>query len=90
MGSAVNKDIPAYVKVRGNPAKPFGINVTGIKRLGYSKESIEALRSAYRSIYRKKMTVDEAIEELKELRKEHEEVNLFLDSIEKSTRGISR
>ena len=90
MGSAVNKDIPAYVKVRGNPAKPFGINVTGIKRLGYSKESIEALRSAYRSIYRKKLTVDEAIEELKELRKEHEEVNLFLDSIEKSTRGISR
>ena len=90
MGSAVNKDIPAYVKVRGNPAKPFGINITGIKRLGYSKESIEALRSAYRSIYRKKMTVDEAIQELKELRKEYEEVNLFLDSIEKSTRGISR
>ena len=90
MGSAVNKDIPAYVKVRGNPAKPFGINVTGIKRLGYSKESIEALRSAYRSIYRKKLTVDEAIEELKELRKEHQEVDLFLNSIEKSTRGISR
>ena len=90
MGSAVNKDIPAYVKVRGNPAKPFGINVTGIKRLGYSKDSIEALRSAYRSIYRKKLTVDEAIEELKELRKEHEEVDLFLNSIEKSTRGISR
>ena len=90
MGSAVNKYIPAYVKLRGNPAKPFGINVTGIKRLGYSKESIEALRSAYRSIYRKKLTVDEAIEELKELRKKHEEVDLFLHSIEKSTRGISR
>lgn len=90
MGSAINKDIPAYVKVRGNPAKPFGINVTGIKRLGYSKESIEALRSAYRSIYRKKLTLEEAIEELKELRKEHEEVDLFLNSIEKSTRGISR
>ena len=90
MGSAVNKDIPAYVKVRGNPAKPFGINVTGIKRLGYSKESIEALRSAYRSIYRKKLTVEEAIEELKGLRKEYKEVDLFLNSIEKSTRGISR
>ena len=38
------------MKVRGNPAKPFGINVTGIKRIGYSKETIEALRSAYRSI----------------------------------------
>ena len=90
MGSAVNKDIPAYIKVRGNPAKPFGINVTGIKRIGYSKESIEALRSAYRSIYRKKLTVDEALEELKSLRKEFEQVDLFAASIEQSTRGISR
>ena len=90
MGSAVNKDIPAYVKVRGNPAKPFGINVTGIKRIGYSKESIEALKSAYRSTYRKKLTVDEALEELKSLRKEFEQVDLFAASIEQSTRGISR
>ena len=90
MGSAVNKDIPAYVKVRGNPAKPFGINVTGIKRIGYSKESIEALRSAYRSIYRKKLTVEEAVKELKSLRNEFAEVDLFLSSIENSTRGISR
>ena len=40
MGSSVNKDVPAYVKVRGNPAKPFGVNTTGIKRLGYSQEVI--------------------------------------------------
>ena len=90
MGSAVNKDIPAYVKVRGNPAKPFGINVTGIKRIGYSKESIEALRSAYRYIYRKKLTVDEALKELKSLRKDFQQVDLFAASIENSTRGISR
>tara|TARA_B100001109_G_scaffold215628_1_gene184681 strand:+ start:1250 stop:2020 length:771 start_codon:yes stop_codon:yes gene_type:complete len=90
MGSAVNKDIPAYVKVRGNPAKPFGINVTGIKRMGYSKDIIEALRSAYRAIYRKKLTVEEAVNELKSLRKDFKEVDLFLTSIENSTRGISR
>ena len=90
MGSSVNKDVPAYVKVRGNPAKPFGINVTGIKRAGYSKESIEALRSAYRTIYRKKLTVDEALKETVDLRAEFKEVDLFLTSIENSTRGISR
>ena len=90
MGSAVNKDIPAYIKVRGNPAKPFGINVTGIKRIGYSKDIIEALRSAYRAIYRKKLTVEEAVNELKSLRKDFKEVDLFLTSIENSTRGISR
>ena len=76
--------------MRGNPAKPFVINVTGIKRLGYSKETIEDLRSAYRSVYRKKLTVEEAIEELEDLRKKSTEVELFLNSIETSTRGISR
>ena len=90
MGSSVNKDVPAYVKVRGNPAKPFGINVTGIKRAGYHKESIEALRSAYRTIYRKKLTVDEALKETVDIRAEFKEVDLFLTTIENSTRGISR
>ena len=90
MGSSVNKDVPAYVKVRGNPAKPFGVNTTGIKRLGYSKEVIESLRSAYRSVYRKKLTVEEAVSDLSSLRKKHDEVNTFLISIEESTRGISR
>ena len=90
MGSSVNKDVPAYVKVRGNPAKPFGINVTGIKRAGYPKESIEALRSAYRTIYRKKLTVDEALKETVDIRAEFKEVDLFLTTIENSTRGISR
>ena len=90
MGSSVNKDVPAYVKVRGNPAKPFGINVTGIKRAGYSKESIEALRSAYRTIYRKKLTVDEALKETVDIRAQFKEVDLFLTTIENSTRGISR
>ena len=90
MGSSVNKDVPAYVKVRGNPAKPFGINTTGIKRLGYSKEVIESLRSAYRSIYRQKLTIDEALSALSDLRVKYDEVNIFLVSIEESTRGISR
>ena len=90
MGSSVNKDVPAYVKVRGNPAKPFGINTTGIKRLGYSKEVIESLRSAYRSVYRKKLTVEEAILDLSDLRDKYDEVNAFLVSVEESTRGISR
>ena len=90
MGSSVNKDVPAYVKVRGNPAKPFGVNITGIKRLGYSQEEIESLRSAYRSVYRKKLTVEEAMKDLSDLRDKYDEVNTFLISFEESTRGISR
>ena len=67
MGSTVNKDVPAFVRVRGNPAKPYGINTVGMKRLNYSSRAIEALRSAYRATYRKNLTVEEALEEMQGL-----------------------
>lgn len=90
MGSAVNKDIPSYVKVRGNPAKPFGINSVGAKRLGYSSDVIEALKSAYRTFYRKKLTTKKALSVLNDSDNITPEVASFISSIESSTRGISR
>ncbi|MEC7865430.1 MAG: acyl-ACP--UDP-N-acetylglucosamine O-acyltransferase [Pseudomonadota bacterium] len=90
MGSTVNKDVPAFVRVRGNPAKPYGINTVGMKRLNYSSRAIEALRSAYRATYRKNLTVEEALKEMKPLEKKHKEVKLFSQTIKKSTRGIVR
>ena len=90
MGSAVNKDIPAFVRVRGNPAKPYGINTVGLRRIGYSQRAIEALRSAYRSIYRKNLTIEEALKELRPSAQKHKEVKLFSQTIRKSTRGIVR
>ena len=90
MGSAVNKDIPAFVRVRGNPAKPYGINTVGMKRLGYSPRAIEALRSAYRSTYRKNLTIEEALREMKPLEAKHKEVKLFSQTVKKSSRGIVR
>ena len=90
MGSAVNKDIPAFVKVRGNPATPFGINTLGLKRIGFSAEKIDALRSAYRTIYRSKLTIEEALKQLKPLTSKFEEVKIFANSVENSNRGIAR
>ena len=90
MGSTVNKDVPAFVRVRGNPAKPYGINTVGMKRLNHSSRAIEALRSAYRATYRKNLTVEEALKEMKPLEKKHKEVKLFSQTIKKSTRGIVR
>ena len=90
MGSTVNKDVPAFVRVRGNPAKPYGINTVGMKRLGYSSKVIESLRSVYRATYRKNLTVEEALAEMKPLEKKHKEVKLFSQTIKKSTRGIVR
>lgn len=90
MGSAVGKDIPAYMMVTGNPASVHGINTEGLKRRGFTPEAISALRKAYKAIYRQGNTVDEAIALLKEQVSEHSEVQLLIDSLQQSQRGIVR
>ncbi|GIS20327.1 MAG: hypothetical protein CM15mP120_22430 [Pseudomonadota bacterium] len=50
--SLVTKDVPAMT-VSGNPAYAFGMNTEGMKRRGYDNETIEQLKQAYRTVYRK-------------------------------------
>lgn len=90
MGAAVGKDVPAYVTVSGNPGQPKAINTEGLKRRGFSSEAIQALRQAYKLVYRQGLTVEEALGRLRALAEEHPEVQLFIDSIQQSARGIVR
>ena len=65
MGSAVSKDVPAFVRVSGNPAKARGLNTTGIARLNMTKESSKSLKEAYKILYMRKIPLDEARKEIK-------------------------
>lgn len=89
-GSIVLKDVPAYVMANGNSAQPHGINIEGLKRRGFEKNDIRVLRNAYKTVYRKGLTLEEAKPELAELLKESPAVEAFIESIEQSTRGIIR
>lgn len=89
-GSIVLKDVPAYIMANGNSAQPHGINIEGLKRRGFEKADIRVLRNAYKSIYRKGLTLDEALMELKSMTSESSAVQLLIDSLEQSTRGIIR
>jgi len=89
-GSIVLKDIPAFVMANGNSAKPHGINIEGLKRRGFEKNDIKVLRNAYKSIYRKGLTLEEARGELLDHLKESSAVQTLIDSIDQSTRGIIR
>lgn len=89
-GSIVLKDVPAYIMANGNSAKPHGINIEGLKRRGFEKSDIQALRKAYKAIYRQSLTVDEALVELNALKSDSDSVNLLIESIQQSTRGIIR
>ena len=90
MGSAVSKDVPAFVRVSGNPAKARGLNTTGISRLNMSKESSFSLKEAYKILYMRKIPLLEARKEIKKNFSHIPEINLLLDSIKISDRGIIR
>ncbi|TEA27902.1 acyl-ACP--UDP-N-acetylglucosamine O-acyltransferase [Candidatus Schmidhempelia bombi] len=88
--SGVAQDVPPYVIAQGNHATPFGLNIEGLKRRGFSKESMQAIRKAYKFLYRSQLSFDEARTQIIELAKQHVELNRFVKLFEHSTRGIIR
>ena len=90
MGSAIGKDIPAFVMVAGAPAEARTINAEGLKRRGFTAEDVSALTKAYKLIYRRSLTLDDAIIELEGLLAESSHVQTLIDSLRSSTRGIVR
>lgn len=89
-GSHISKDVPAYVTISGQPAVAKTVNVEGLKRRGFSSDTITAIRRAYKVLYRQGLTIDEAIEKLREMAVEHPDINLLIDSLKVSNRGIVR
>ncbi|OIR17733.1 acyl-[acyl-carrier-protein]--UDP-N-acetylglucosamine O-acyltransferase [mine drainage metagenome] len=90
VGSVVFKDIPPYVTAAGYDAKPHGINAEGLKRRGFSAESILQIKRAYKTLYRNGLTLDEAKAELVIMQETTPEIALFTDFLKLSTRGIVR
>lgn len=90
MGAGVAKDVPAYVMVTGAPASARSINVEGLKRRGFSKEDIAELMRAYKTVYRRGLTLEEAIAELSEAQEQHPCLVPLVESLKSSTRGITR
>lgn len=86
--SVVIKDVPPFVKVAGNFAKPYGLNTVGMQRRGLSSEVMSDVRRAYKTIYRQGLTVTDAIEKLSE--SETQEVKRMAEFIQQSAAGIVR
>ena len=84
------QDLPPYVMAAGNMAKPFGINKEGLKRRGFSVETIAELKRAYKTLYRRGLGLEEALAELERQATTCPEVRLIVDFISRSKRGIIR
>ena len=90
IAAAVVRDVPPYIIVNGNSAEPRSINREGLKRRGFSPESIAALKRAYRTLYRQGNSLEDALKLLEVERDAFPEVALLLDFVRSSVSGIVR
>lgn len=89
-GTTLFKDVPAYVMAAGNPAVARGMNYEGMKRRGWSSQTINTLRRAYKVVFRDGLTLEQAIPQLEAMLVDAVELQPFIDSLKQSTRGIAR
>lgn len=87
-GSRVNQDVPPYTKAVGNPVHLYGLNSVGLQRAGFSPEVKLALKRAYRLLFNSDLTVTQGIARARAELPVGPEVEVFLQFIEGSQRGV--
>lgn len=92
--SHVNKDVPPFLVVDGNPLQVRGVNLVGLRRRDFSAERQTAVREMHKLLYRQGKTLDEAIAGIEALTATHPEaageVAAMLGFLRSSTVGIAR
>ena len=90
MGSFISQDVPPYVMAAGHMASPYGINSEGLRRRGFSAQTIQAIKRAYRTLYRSGLSLEAAKRELEVQSQACPEIRLIVDFLSISKRGIAR
>ena len=86
----ISNDVPAYMIVSGRPATVRSINAIGMERRGYSKAAIAEVREAFKIIYKRNFSLQEAIDQLKVMAESCAELEVLVASLESSEKGIHR
>ncbi|HEY5635127.1 MAG TPA: acyl-ACP--UDP-N-acetylglucosamine O-acyltransferase [Burkholderiaceae bacterium] len=94
VGSVVLHDIPPFVMASGNTAQAHGINSEGLRRRGLDNDTINAIRRAYKTLYKSGLTLDEARARLEQQAREpgagREQVGQLASFLARVSRGIVR
>lgn len=88
--SKIVQDVPPFMIADGNPAEVRSINKVGMERHGFSAESLRAIKEAYRLIYRSKLNVAQATEQIRTALPQTPEIADLLEALANSQRGIIR
>lgn len=88
-GMLISQDVPPYLIVAGGRRnKVSGVNAEGLKRRGFTPEAIRAIKEGYKILYMRQLPLSEATQALKQLAKRAPEVELYIDFIACSKRGL--
>jgi UDP-N-acetylglucosamine acyltransferase len=89
-GAMVAMDVPPYCTAQGDRAELVGLNTVGLTRHGYSEEQIRRIKEAYKILFRSKLGLNEAVAKVRAEYGAHAEIDLLLDFVARSQRGIAR
>lgn len=87
-GTRVAKDVPPYILAANEPLKFAGLNHVGLKRRGFSPETLAALKHAYQLIYNSDLNISQALTRIREEMELTPEIRHVIEFIESSERGI--
>ncbi len=90
VGTVCLKDIPPYVVVAGNSARPHGINTKGLRRRHFSDETIRTLKHCYRVMCRSNLDLENAIKHLQPYAEKNQDAKNFVEFFKRSQRGVVR
>ena len=88
--SAISQDIPPFVSASGNRAQLYGLNLVGLKRRGFSDETIANLKKAYKIIFRAALTLEEALKKASDELGTCPECMQLVEFIRTTKRGVTR
>ena len=88
--TAIDRDVLPFFTVAGNRARAIGINKEGLKRRGYSAETIRALQDAFKQLIKSSCSHKVALEKVEEIANLDENVRMMLDFLVASERGWIR
>ncbi len=87
--SRTSQDVPPYVKAAGSPMKLYGLNSVGLDRRGFSPETRQALKKAYRLIFQSNLPLKKALAAAEDDIQGTPEVGHFISFIRNSKRGVT-
>jgi len=88
-GAMVSQDVPPFCVVAGDRARLYGLNLLGLRRRGFSAETIRALKRAYRLLFQGGAR-HEALEATRRALGQVPEVARLCEFVASSTRGVCR